>query len=145
MARMNLEHVAEIERFRQQIEKMVLKVRDRYVCMSGTGLLIYSKSIQLIDNVLLLHIYNVIHQLCIIMYELYQELLMHIYIHLQAAIQEGTATSLRQELESRDSELSILRNKTNSLTMALADLKKQLTISEQEVQAVKREAETTLH
>ena len=81
MARMNLEHVAEIERFRQQIEKVVAQ-SQRQVCMyvcTGTGLLIYSKSIQLIDNVLLLHIYNVIHQLCIIMYELYQELLMHIY------------------------------------------------------------------
>ncbi len=58
--------------------------------------------------------------------------------------QERITDSLRKEIESRDSELSVLREKGNSLTVAIADLRKQLTVREQELQLAKREAKSTL-
>ena len=58
--------------------------------------------------------------------------------------QESIADGLRREMESRDSELGVLRDKSNSLTVAIADLKKQLTMREQELQLAKREAKSTL-
>lgn len=51
---------------------------------------------------------------------------------------------LRRELEGRDSQLSSLREKGNSLSVAIADLKKQLTMREQELQLAKKEAKSTL-
>ncbi len=58
--------------------------------------------------------------------------------------QERITDSLRKEIESRASELSVLREKGNSLTVAIADLRKQLTVREQELQLAKREAKSTL-
>lgn len=63
---------------------------------------------------------------------------------LQMATQESIAERLRGELASRDSELCKLRDQGNSLTVAVADLRKQLTVKEQELQLAKREAKNTL-
>ncbi len=57
---------------------------------------------------------------------------------------EGITEGIRRQLECRDSELSGLREKSNSLTVAIADLKKQLTVREQELQLARREAKSTL-
>ena len=53
-------------------------------------------------------------------------------------------SGLHLELEGRDSELCKLRDKVNTLTVAVSDLKKELEVKGHEVLMIRREANNKL-
>jgi hypothetical protein len=63
---------------------------------------------------------------------------------LQVNQYERTVTSLNIDVEYRDAELSKLRDKANSLTVTVSNLKKELEVKGREVLGVRREANALL-
>ena len=62
----------------------------------------------------------------------------------QASSYERTVNSLQVEIEGRNSELGKLRDKVNTLTVAVSNLKKELEVRGHEVLTIRREANNKL-
>lgn len=63
---------------------------------------------------------------------------------LQTSSYERAVDELQSKVEGRDSELSKLRDKLNSLTISVSDLRKELEIKGHEVLMIRREANNKL-
>ena len=59
---------------------------------------------------------------------------------LQTSSHERAVGELQSKVEGRDSELSKLRDKLNSLTVSVSDLRKELEVKGHEVLMIRREA-----
>ena len=62
----------------------------------------------------------------------------------QTSTYERNVGELHCEIEGRDSELSKLRDKVNTLTVAVSDLRKELEVKGHEVLMIRREANNRL-
>ena len=63
---------------------------------------------------------------------------------LQTSNYERAMNELQSKVEGRDSELSKLRDKVNSLTVSVSDLRKELEVKGHEVLMIRREANNKL-
>ena len=63
---------------------------------------------------------------------------------LQTSSHERAVGELQSKVEGRDSELSKLRDKLNSLTVSVSDLRKELEVKGHEVLMIRREANNKL-
>lgn len=63
---------------------------------------------------------------------------------LQTSNYERAVNELQSKIEGRDSELSKLRDKVNSLTVSVSDLRKELEVKSHEVLMIRRKANNKL-
>ena len=63
---------------------------------------------------------------------------------LQTSNYERAVNELQSKIEGRDSELSKLRDKVNSLTVSASDLRKELEVKSHEVLMIRRKANNKL-
>ena len=66
------------------------------------------------------------------------------FFRLQTSSHERVVNELQSKVEGRDSELSKLRDKVNSLTVSVSDLRKELEVKGHEVLMIRREANNKL-